>query len=53
MQRKTEALELLKKMKSLGFAQLDWARRDPDLSCLHNDSEFLALVGEEKGKTES
>jgi len=53
MQRKTEALELLKRIKSLGFVQLDWARRDPDLSCLHNDPEFLAVVGEEKGKTGS
>jgi tetratricopeptide (TPR) repeat protein len=53
MQRKTEALELLKKAKSLRFPQLDWARRDPDLACLHNDPEFLAVVGEEKGRTES
>ena len=48
MEKKPEALELLKKMKTLGFAQMDWARRDPDLACLHTDSEFLALVGEEK-----
>ncbi len=48
MQKKPEALDLIKRMKALGFAQLDWARRDPDLACLHNDPEFLALVGEEK-----
>jgi len=34
-------------MKENGFSQLDWARRDPDLACLHNDPEFLALLAEE------
>jgi serine/threonine protein kinase/cytochrome c-type biogenesis protein CcmH/NrfG len=48
MQKKGEALDLLKRMKALGFAQLDWASRDPDLACLHNEPEFIALVGDEK-----
>jgi serine/threonine protein kinase/tetratricopeptide (TPR) repeat protein len=46
MDKKAEALDLLRKMKESGFSQLDWARRDPDLACLHNDPEFLALVVE-------
>jgi non-specific serine/threonine protein kinase len=47
MKNKSEALNLIKKMKALGFPQLDWARRDPDLACLHDDPEFLALLAEE------
>jgi non-specific serine/threonine protein kinase len=47
MGKKPEALDLLRKMKESGFSQLDWARRDPDLACLHNDPEFLALLTEE------
>jgi non-specific serine/threonine protein kinase len=50
MERKTEALELLKKMKANGFSQLDWARRDPDLACIHKDPEFLALLATEEVK---
>jgi hypothetical protein len=50
MGKKAEALDLLRKMKEFGFSQLDWARRDPDLACLHNDPEFLALVAEEDAK---
>ncbi|HEV3221051.1 MAG TPA: protein kinase [Candidatus Acidoferrales bacterium] len=48
MEKKADALDLLKKMKANGFSQLDWARRDPDLSCLHNDPEFLALLEDDK-----
>jgi hypothetical protein len=44
MGMKTEALDMLRKMKQHSFGQLDWARRDPDLACLHNDPEFLALL---------
>jgi serine/threonine protein kinase/Tfp pilus assembly protein PilF len=50
MGKKTEALELLRKMKENGFSQLDWARRDPDLTCIHNDPEFLALLAEEDAR---
>ncbi len=50
MEKKAEALELLKKMKENGFSQLDWARRDPDLACIHNDPEFLALLAAEDVK---
>ncbi len=47
MENKAEALDLLRKMKENGFSQLDWARRDPDLACLHDDPEFLALLADE------
>ena len=47
MEKKAEALDLMRKMKDNGFSQLDWARRDPDLACLHNDPEFLALLADE------
>jgi serine/threonine protein kinase/tetratricopeptide (TPR) repeat protein len=50
MEKKTEALDLLVRMKQNGFSQLDWARRDPDLACLHNDPAFLALLAEEDAK---
>jgi serine/threonine protein kinase/tetratricopeptide (TPR) repeat protein len=50
MEKKAEALDLLVRMKQNGFSQLDWARRDPDLACLHNDPAFLALLAEEDAK---
>ena len=51
LQRKAEALSLLKKAKELGYTDLPWAARDPDLACLHGDPEFQRLVeeGERKG----
>jgi serine/threonine protein kinase/cytochrome c-type biogenesis protein CcmH/NrfG len=50
LEMKPEALEMLRKMKEFGFAQLDWARRDPDLAWLHNDPEFLALLADEHAR---
>jgi serine/threonine protein kinase/Tfp pilus assembly protein PilF len=44
LQRKREALDTLKQALEAGFGNLDWAARDPDLACLHQDAEFLALV---------
>ena len=41
---KEEALGLLRKAKESGFPNLDWAMRDPDLACLHNEPEFQQLV---------
>ncbi len=51
LQKKTEALAVLKKAKEVGFPNLDWAARDPDLACLHGDPEFQSLLeeGERKG----
>jgi tetratricopeptide (TPR) repeat protein len=43
LKRKREVLEVLKKAWDAGFKDADWARRDPDLSLLHGDSEFEQL----------
>ncbi|MBI3669640.1 MAG: protein kinase [Acidobacteria bacterium] len=45
-QRKEEALAMLKKAKAVGYTNLDWAARDPDLACLRNDPEFNRLLQE-------
>jgi serine/threonine protein kinase/cytochrome c-type biogenesis protein CcmH/NrfG len=44
LQRKREALDALRQAFDAGFRNLGWASRDPDLSCLHGDPEFEALV---------
>jgi non-specific serine/threonine protein kinase len=51
LQRKREALDTLKQALDAGFGNIDWAARDPDLVCLHNDPEFLALLGRSPAKT--
>jgi tetratricopeptide (TPR) repeat protein len=43
--RKAEALDFLKRAQAAGLINLDFARRDPDLACLHDDPEFIALFG--------
>ncbi len=48
LQRKREALDTLKQALDAGFGNIDWAARDPDLTCIHNDPEFLALLKAEK-----
>ena len=45
LEEKAEALALLRRLKQAGILNVDWARRDPDLACLHQDPEFLALIG--------
>jgi hypothetical protein len=40
-----EALETLKKSFAAGYSNYDWAAKDTDLDCLHNDVEFQKLVG--------
>jgi len=45
LQRKTEALETLKKAIAAGYGNLNWASRDSDLDCLHDVPEFRKLVG--------
>ncbi len=42
---------MLKRAKEVGYANWDWAARDPDLVCLRDDPEFLRLIeeGERKG----
>jgi len=46
--KKAEALETIKKCFAAGFANSDWAAKDPDLDCLHDDPEFKHLVGLDK-----
>ena len=43
--RKTEALETFKKALAAGYTNLNWAARDSDFDCLHDDPEFQKLVG--------
>ncbi len=51
LQRKSEALALLKRAIDAGYRNIDWFARDPDLQCLHGDPEFEALVGKPSSKT--
>jgi len=46
MNRKPEALAVLRKAWEAGFKDPDWARRDPDLALLHGDPEFERLYPE-------
>lgn len=43
LDKKAEALALLRRSLAVGYANADWPRQDPDLICLHSDPEFLAL----------
>jgi len=43
MKRKPEALDLLRRAKAAGYANPDWIRRDPDLTCLHGEPDFEKL----------
>jgi TolB-like protein/cytochrome c-type biogenesis protein CcmH/NrfG len=43
--KKQEALETLKKAFAAGYGLRDWAAKDSDLDCLHDDPEFQKLVG--------
>jgi non-specific serine/threonine protein kinase len=43
MNNKSKAVEFLHKARDAGFAQLDWAARDTDLTCLHSEPEFQKL----------
>jgi len=45
LKKKVEALEHLKKAWEAGYVNLEWAARDPDLACLHDDPEFRRLIG--------
>ncbi len=42
--KKAEALETVKKAFAAGYSNRDWAARDTDLNCLHDDPEFQNLV---------
>jgi serine/threonine protein kinase/Flp pilus assembly protein TadD len=43
--RKAEALETFKKAVLAGYGNPNWAAKDSDLACLHDDPEFQKLVG--------
>ncbi len=43
--RKAEALQTLKKAVAAGYGNLNWAARDSDLDCLHDNPEFQKLIG--------
>ena len=46
MAMKAEALALLRRAGAAGYQNWDWLSRDPDLTCLHDDPEFLRLIAE-------
>jgi Flp pilus assembly protein TadD len=48
LQKKGEALALLKKASAAGLSKWDWVGRDPDLACLRDDPAFQLLI--EDGK---
>jgi tetratricopeptide (TPR) repeat protein len=49
--RKADALAVLRKSDQSGYRfVLDWAARDSDLACLHDDPEFQKLVAAEQQK---
>jgi serine/threonine protein kinase/Flp pilus assembly protein TadD len=45
MNMKAEALALARKTVEVGYTNLDWMARDPDLACLHDDPEFQRICG--------
>ncbi len=45
LKKKTEALETLRKAFAAGYGNRNWAAKDSDLVCLHDDPEFQKLVG--------
>jgi non-specific serine/threonine protein kinase len=45
LKSKAKALEMVKKALAAGWDNLNWAARDSDLECLHDDPEFRKLVG--------
>jgi non-specific serine/threonine protein kinase len=47
--KKAEALETLKKSFAAGYSNQDWAAKDTDLDCLHDEPEFQKLVGLSSG----
>lgn len=43
--RRADALRSLRKAVALGYSDLDWMMRDPDLENLKDDAEFKKLIG--------
>ncbi len=49
--KKAETLETLRKSFAAGYGNPNWAAKDPDLECLHDDPEFRKLVGLDRAMT--
>ncbi|MGH9579563.1 MAG: TPR end-of-group domain-containing protein, partial [Terriglobales bacterium] len=47
LQKKADALEMLRRAIDSGYQRLEWARRDPDLASLQDEPEFQRLVSPE------
>jgi len=43
--KKADALDTLKKAFAAGFGNRNWAAKDSDFNCLHDDPDFRKLVG--------
>ena len=43
--KKPEALDTLKRAFAAGYGNTNWASKDSDLQCLHDNAEFRDLVG--------
>jgi len=43
LEKKLEAMDVLRKAWEAGFKDATWARRDPDLAILHDEPEFDKL----------
>src|SRR6516165_2543565 len=43
--KKADALDTLKKAFAAGFGNRNWAAKDSDFNCLHDDPDFRNLVG--------
>ena len=53
LRKKAEALAILRKAVGAGYIRLvNWAARDPDLTCLHDDPEFQQLLAESQEKAQ-
>jgi non-specific serine/threonine protein kinase len=49
MKKKPEAIDALRKAWEAGFRDATWARRDPDLTLLHDEPEFARLYPQTPG----
>lgn len=45
LNRKQDALVLLKRSKEAGFLNMQWAANDPDLACLADEPQFKSIIG--------
>jgi len=48
LEKKKQGLETFQKAVAAGYSNLDWAKRDADLTCLREEPEFVALVSRAK-----